>query len=212
MRSSPFQPLPLQETVEVDAVEVVSKRGYTQVLVGQPIEKAQPTSQPGSQLDGLGPLLHACSAQKAASSANPPANPPSTETHTDAEAEDVREGRQHAQGHTAGAKLGCEAEQLSCSQSSRPTEAPSSGHILGLWEGEAYRVSSWKRSLQGPFSSRWAQLVTSCWGISGMRSGPWGQATDRSVKGAPLASCPLLGQRWQITQSCARDGCRPVVS
>lgn len=27
-RSSPFQPLPLQETVEVDAVEVVSKRGH----------------------------------------------------------------------------------------------------------------------------------------------------------------------------------------
>lgn len=36
--SSPFQPLPLQETVEVDAVEVVSKRGHAQVLMGQPVE------------------------------------------------------------------------------------------------------------------------------------------------------------------------------
>lgn len=64
-RSSPFQPLPLQETVEVDAVEVVGKRGHTQVLMGQPIEKAQPTGQPdipGSQSDGPVPLLHARSA------------------------------------------------------------------------------------------------------------------------------------------------------
>lgn len=41
-RSSPFQPLPLQKTVEVDAVEVVGKRGHAQVLMGQPVEKAQP--------------------------------------------------------------------------------------------------------------------------------------------------------------------------
>lgn len=57
-RSSPFQPLPLQETVEVDAVEVVGKRGHAQVLVGLPVEKAQPASQPntsGSRLDGPGP-------------------------------------------------------------------------------------------------------------------------------------------------------------
>lgn len=64
-RRSPFQPLPLQKTVEVDAVEVVGKRGHTQVLMGQPIEKAQPIGQPdtpGSQFDGPVPLLHACSA------------------------------------------------------------------------------------------------------------------------------------------------------
>lgn len=64
-RSSPFQPLPLQETVEVDAVEVVGKGGHTQVLMGQSIEKAQPTDQPdtsGSQFGGPVPLLHARSA------------------------------------------------------------------------------------------------------------------------------------------------------
>lgn len=35
-----------------------------------------------------------------------------------------------------------------------------------------------------------------------MRSEPWGQATDWSVKAAPLASCPVLGQRRQVSQAC----------
>lgn len=81
---SPFQPLPLQETVEVDAVEVVGKRGHAQVLMGQPVEKAQPASQPdtpGSQLDGPGPVM-CILIPKGNTSANPPANPPRQETHT----------------------------------------------------------------------------------------------------------------------------------
>ena len=63
-------------------------------------------------------------------------------------------------------------------------------------QGEVYRVSSWKRSLQGPSSSLWAQFVTSCRGTSGMRSGPWGQATDRSVRDLPTPRAEISGLCW----------------
>lgn len=99
-----------------------------------------------------------------------------------------RKGRQPTHGHTAeqgwGERLCFLAHQGPLLGHSHPL----SGTRMG-----GYRVSSWKRSLQGPCSSRWAQLVTSCRGTSGMRSGPWGQAKDRSrsvlgglwVKGEP---------------------------
>lgn len=51
-------------------------------------------------------------------------------------------------------------------------QSPFPSSISTLVGMEPYRVSSWKRSLQGPCSSCWAQLLTSCRGTSGMRSGP----------------------------------------
>lgn len=63
LTSSPFQPLPLQKTVEVDAIEVVGKRGYAQVLMRHPGEgmPSIPVSPdtPGLWADGPALLLTA---------------------------------------------------------------------------------------------------------------------------------------------------------
>lgn len=45
-KNSPFQPLPLQETIEIDAVKIVSKGGHAQVLVGQPVTGPSPPVSP----------------------------------------------------------------------------------------------------------------------------------------------------------------------
>lgn len=110
--------------------------------------------------------------------------------------------RQSVPGHAArgGRATGCLCQELFTACWGPEATPPAA--MPGLWTGEVYLVSSWKRSLQGPCSSRWAQSVTSCRGTSGMRSGPWETGHRWLTAG---------GSRRLTPRADASGGCRPVV-